>query len=449
MSIYTQFVSNVAFPCHELLKGHSTRSALNSMEKNQWLSPEELEKKQLADLRDFLHSIGVSVPFYRELFKSLKFDPQSVRSVEDLQRLPLMGKAEIREATESLKSDCGEKLQPFNTGGSSGEPLNFFLGNERVSHDVAAKWRATRWWGVDIGDPEIVVWGSPIELGAQDRLRILRDKIFRTELLSAFEMSDTNLERFIDRMKAVRPRMLFGYPSSLALISDFAQRQGVSLSHLGVRVAFVTSERLYDHQREIIERVFGCPVANGYGGRDLGFIAHECPSGNMHITADDVVLEVVDEEGQSVPVGTEGELVVTHLRTRDFPFVRYRSGDRGVLSYERCECGRGLPILKCLQGRSTDFVRSNDGTSLHGLALIYVLRELSDVESFKIEQVSLSKFTVKLVISNESARPAVESRVCRGFKERLGNNLDVNFEYLPHIPPEKSGKYRYVVSHVQ
>ncbi len=104
-------------------------------------------------------------------------------------------------------------LARFNTGGSGGEPLIFYLGRERVTHDVAAKWRATRWWGVDIGDPEIVVWGSPIELGAQDRLRALRDRLLRTRLLPALETSEARLDEFVATIRRRRPRMLFGYRS--------------------------------------------------------------------------------------------------------------------------------------------------------------------------------------------------------------------------------------------
>src|SRR6185295_9227709 len=115
------------------------------------------------------------------------------------------------------------------------EPLIFFLGKERVSHDVAAKWRATRWWGVDIGDPEIVVWGSPIELGAQDRLRGLRDALMCTELLPAFEMSEARLDDFVARIRRRRPKMLFGYPSALAHVARHAEARGITFDDLGVK----------------------------------------------------------------------------------------------------------------------------------------------------------------------------------------------------------------------
>jgi phenylacetate-CoA ligase len=447
VSLYTQLVSGALFPLHERLKGHSTVAVLRGMERSQWLSAREMERLRIARLREFLARIGTHVPYYRELFGTLGFDPAVLMSVGDLQCLPLTGKADIRANTDRLKAENGGKLERFTTGGSSGEPLIFYRGKERVSHDVAAKWRATRWWRVDIGDPEIVVWGSPIELGSQDRIRLVRDRLLRTELLSAFEMSETNLQKFIKRIMAYRPRMLFGYPSSLALLADYSRQYGYRVDNLGIKVIFVTSESLYDYQRQAIEAVFGAPVANGYGGRDAGFIAHECPHRSMHITAEDIIVEIVDAQGKAVPIGEKGEIVVTHMSTADFPFVRYRTGDVGRLSSESCTCGRGLPVLAEIEGRSTDFVIAADGTVLHGLALIYVLRELPEVEEFKIIQETLSTITVQIVTATRDTTK-LEGMVTEQFRRRLGDSLIVNFVYADKIEREESGKFRYVVSKI-
>ena len=445
MSLYTKLVSGIVFPLHEKLKKHTTVQVRKDMERNQWLSAQELEEIQLGNLSNFLADIGTHVPYYRELFQSLGFDPNKLSSIEQLQQLPLMGKPEIRANQDQLKADDAVGLARFNTGGSSGEPLIFYIGSKRVSHDVAAKWRATRWWDVDIGDPEIVVWGSPIELGAQDRVRQIRDKLFRTQLLPAFEMSEEKLDGFIATIQQVKPPMLFGYPSALAHIAGHAQKRGIDLSNIGIRVAFVTSERLYDYQREKIEQVFGCPVANGYGGRDAGFIAHQCPEGSMHITSEDIIVEIVGGDGQVLPMGESGEIVVTHLATRDFPFVRYRTGDVGILSDELCACGRGLPVLKEVQGRSTDFLIAQDGTVLHGLALIYILRDLPGIASFKITQESLDLTCVDIV-RNDQYEMANEIAITEVFKQRLGDDVEVKFNYCNEIKPESSGKFRYVVS---
>jgi phenylacetate-CoA ligase len=447
MDLYTSLVSSVLFPFQERLKGHDTVAIRRSLERSQWWDPARLKRLQLARLRALLQHAAQHVPYYRRLFRERGFAPDDLRSLEDIASLPLLGKADVRRNLEALKSDQARHLTRFNTGGSTGEPLIFYLGRERVSHDVAAKWRATRWWGVDIGDPEIVVWGSPIELGAQDRARALRDLFMRTQLLPAFEMSGENLDAFIDSIRRRRPRMLFGYPSALAHIAAHAERRGFALDDLGIEVAFVTAEKLYDAQRMQIERTFGCAVADGYGSREGGFIAHQCRAGAMHITAEDIILEIVDEAGRAAGPGRRGEIVVTHLATRDFPFIRYRTGDIGEYREEKCACGRGLPILKTVEGRTTDFVVAEDGTVLHGLALIYVVRDIPGIRQFKIIQESLSRTRVLVTTDDDFSETSLET-IGQGLARRLGAGVHVEIERLCEIPREASGKFRYVVSHV-
>ena len=446
MSHYTTLVSSFLFPVHERLKQHDTVVLRQHMEEVQWWPAEHLAALQLQRLRNFLQDVAVHVPYYKNLFAQVGFDPDRLQSLADLQGLPFLTKSAIRAHSDALKHDQAQGLARFTTGGSSGEPLAFFIGNQRVSHDVAAKWRATRWWGVDIGDPEIVVWGSPIELGKQDRLKQWRDKLLRTTLLPAFEMSEPKLDQFLATIRRVRPRMLFGYPSALTHIARHANKRGVTMSDLGIKVAFVTSERLYGDQRNTISEVFGCPVANGYGGRDAGFIAHECPSGGMHLTADDLVVEIVNDAGQTQPAGVAGEIVVTHMATNDFPFIRYRTGDIGVLGAAPCACGRGLPLLQSIEGRSTDFVVAADGTVLHGLCLIYILRDLPGIKAFKVIQESRQLTRVLLVKDDDFPAQGL-AQIISGFKQRLGAEVAVVVDLADTIPVEKSGKFRYIVSH--
>lgn len=446
MELYTRIVASLLFPLQEKFKHHNSVTIHRQMEESQWWPKDKLELHRLEGLRRLLARANQSVPYYQQCFREIGFQPNQISSLTDLQQLPFLTKQIIRSQGDRMKASDARGLARFNTGGSSGEPLIFFIGTERVSHDVAAKWRATRWWNVDIGDREIVVWGSPIELGTQDRVRAIRDKLMRTELIPAFQMNEANLDRFVARIQERKPKMIFGYPSAISHIANHAKKRGIALNKLGVKVVFCTSERLYDHQRESITAAFGCPVANGYGGRDAGFIAHECPNGGMHITAEDIIVEIIDDNGNPQPPGVAGEIVVTHLATGDFPFIRYRTGDIGVLDSEPCSCGRGLPLLKEIQGRSTDFVIAADGTVIHGLALIYILRDLPEVQSFKIIQ-ETRQLTRVLVITTAGAENEISPKIIHGLRQRLGETVEIRIEFVNEIPPEKSGKHRYVVSH--
>lgn len=444
---YTLLCSRVLFPLHEALKRHNSVAIRRRLEQSQWWTAEELRRYQTERLQRFLGDVFEHVPYYRRLAQEHGYRTDLRTVPELLGQLPLLTKQLIRENFDQLRSTRAGSLRRFNTGGSSGEPLIFLLGNERVSHDVAAKWRATRWWDVDIGDREIVVWGSPIELNSQDRARFVRDRVLRTWLLPAFEMSVDKLDVFVARIRSLRPAMLFGYPSSLTMIARHAASKNIPMNNLGIRVAFVTSERLYDEQRQTIGSTFGCRVANGYGGRDSGFIAHECPAGSMHISAEDMIVETVDDAGLPIDDGNPGEIVVTHMATGEFPFVRYRTGDVGVIGSEPCGCGRGLPVLKEIQGRTTDFVVASDGTVMHGLALIYVLRDMPGVARFKIIQENLGRTRV-LVVRGSAYPEGGDQQIVTAFRARLGAEVSISVESVSEIPAEKSGKFRYVVSNV-
>lgn len=445
MSYYTRFCSALLFPLQESFKAHNSVALRRSLEASQWLNAAELQRMQHRRLRDLLIAAGSNVPYYRDQFRELGFRPHEFESTLDLQRLPLLTKALIRQNTERLRSAVAGRLLRYSTGGSTGEPMIFYMGLDRVTHDVAAKWRATRWWDVDIGDPEIVLWGSPVELKAQDRIKRWRDKLLRSRLLPAFRLSEAQIDHYIATIQRVRPRMIFGYASAVALLARRAETMGQSLSSVGVRVVFLTGETLYPDQREVVERVFAAPVANGYGSRDAGFIAHQCPHGSLHISAEHIIVELLDDAGQPVTPGEQGEIVTTHLATQDFPFIRYRTGDMAVLSKNACTCGRGLPVLQEVLGRATDFIRTPSGNVMHALALIYEVRERPGVTAFKFIQSEDLSVELQLVVDTEYS-PVVEDQIRRGLLGRMGAGANLLISQVSEIPADKSGKYRYVVS---
>jgi phenylacetate-CoA ligase len=444
---YTGLVSAWLFPLQERIKRHNSVRLRAQMEQTQWWPREQLEDLQLRRLRALLLHASEHVAYFRQLYARIGFDASRVQDIRDLRSLPIISKAQINDHRDDFIADNAGSMQRFNTGGSSGEPLVFYLGKERVSHDVAAKWRATRWWGVDIGDREAVMWGSPIELKAQDHWRARRDRVMRSDLLPAFDLSPSRLDDYLARLQKQRPAMLFGYPSVMCLLAQHARSRGIALDGLGVKVVFVTAERLYEEQRTLLTSAFSAPVANGYGGRDAGFLAHECPEGGMHITAEDVIIEIVDAQGQAVAPGESGAIVVTHLASKEFPFIRYATGDIGALDTAQCPCGRSLPLLKRIEGRATDFVVARDGTVMHGLALIYILRDLPQVRSFKIIQESLDCTRV-LLVSMDGLPPALHLSIITQFRARLGNSVEILIEEVAAIPAEASGKHRYVVSKI-
>lgn len=440
-------VWNVLFPLQEWAKGHPTLRILKDMEAGDRLTAPELEELRAAKLRQFLQYAYANVPYVQSVMQQAGLEPAAIRGPADLARLPVTTKAVMRKHREDMRSRLAGKLTPFSTGGSTGEPLLFDLPQERIAAAIACRQRVMRWWGLSVGDRELAIWGSPVEITRQDRWRSLRDKLFATRLLSAFEMSETVMSRYLDLVANSRCRTIFAYPSSIYLLCLHARKEGRHLRGLGIKTVFVTGEVLLPHQRALISETFDCPVANGYGGRDSGFLAHECPQGGTHIMADATIVEILDAQGRPAAEGEPGEIVATDLYSREVPFLRYATGDVGMLSGRKCPCGRPLPLLESIEGRTTDFVVAPDGTILHALSVIYILREIEGIKQFKIHQKELDRFHIQLV-RGPQYKDEAELRIRAGFRQRLRSPVQVTIEYLPELPAEASGKFRYVVSDV-
>lgn len=438
---------NVFFRAHERMKGHDTYRFLREMEAADRLSAEGLEDLRRQKLRELIEYAYTHVPYLRTRMTQAALKPADIREPGDLTRLPLMRKADARANREALRSDIAGKLASFTTGGSTGDPLIFDLGKRRVASRVACRQRTSRWWGVSVGDPELAIWGSPVELTRQDWVRGFRDLFLATRLLPAFEMNEASMSQYLDALERGKPLQVFGYPSAIYLLCLHARKEKRNLRRLGLKVVFVTGEVLFPYQREVIADTLNCPVANGYGGRDSALIAHECPQGGMHVLADAVILETVDSEGRPVPRGQPGEIVITDLYSHEAPFIRYATGDIAVVSPNRCPCGRALPLLERIEGRSNDVIVAPDGRIINSLALIYAVREIEGVERFRIYQKALDRFHIQLVTNGQFTDTA-EERIRKGWTQLLRVPVTVAFEYVPDLPLERSGKFRHVVCEV-
>ena len=440
-------VRRLVHPLHEAVLRRPTFPYLRMLERTQWLSRAELEALQLQRLGELLRQARDHCPWHAQRLEAAGLDPNTDFTLEDFRRLPTMDKQDIREHGNGMVwREVPGGAHRYTTGGSSGQPLVFYFGRRRQASDAAGRMRARRWWGVEVGEPEVYLWGAPVELNKADLVRRVRDRLFNQLVLNAFEMSRRNMDEYLEAIRGVRPRCIYGYASSLALLAAHAREKG-GVQVPGLRVVCTTGEPLYPHQRSLISEAFGVPVANEFGSRDIGFTAHESPAGQMLLMSESILLEVLDAQGRPVPPGEAGEAVMTGLCSEAQPFIRYRTGDMVRLSDEPCREGRGLHVIGEVLGRTTDFVVRADGTIMHALALIYVLRELPTVAEFRIVQHEVDRLEVMVVpAAGWSERDA--ARVRAGLQARLGEEVKIELRLLESIPAAASGKYRYVVSHV-
>jgi len=435
-------VNKIIFPLQEFVKRKPTFEHLRALERSQWLSPIELSKIQLSRLAAQLDFAYRQVPYYRELFDNIGLRSEPIGSLREFACIPYLDKEVIRRRRDELQPKTKiPGTQQMSTGGSTGSPVTVFVDRSRAAFTDAVRMRAHRWFGVDTGAREIALWGSPIELGRQDWLRNLRDRLVNSHFLAAFNMSEKRMSEYGKFIHKYRPAKMFGYASAFYLLAEYLKStnwQGPS----DLKVIFVTAEPLYDFQRHTIEGVFQCAVAVEYGARDAGLMANECPKGGYHIPAEGMLIEIDSPDDTGL-----GELVATNLFSNAMPIIRYRTGDMGRMLSDPCPCGRVLPRLESIEGRRTDFLVTPSGRMVHALAIIYPLREAAFVKHFQVVQETLDKVVLRVV--PEAKLSSVERQeLMRSAQGALGPGIHVAVESVDEIRPLASGKYRYVVSKI-
>ena len=440
--------ARTVYRLQERALGRPTFAMLAALERSQWRSREQVEQQQFTSLQRLLQLAHAHCPWHRRRIDEAGLDPRRMTDLTDLQRLPSMTRADATaHAAELVWQGVPGGAQRYNTGGSSGQPLIFHFGRRRQASDAAGRMRARRWWGVAPGEREAYLWGAPVELNKTDRIKTLRDRLVNQIVLNAFAMSPQAMDDYLDALEAFAPRCLYGYASSLALLAAHARARVRPPRLPALRVVCTTGEPLYAHQRALLSEVFGVPVANEFGSRDIGFTAHESPEGQMLLLSEHIILEVLDAGGRPVPVGEAGEAVMTGLCSDAQPFIRYRTGDIVRLSPEPDRAGRGLHVIAEVVGRRTDFLVRPDGTLMHALAGIYVLRATEGVAEFKLVQHTPRELEV-LVVPDAQWREASARAVEAGLRLRMGDGVQISVRVVEAIAPEASGKHRYVVSHV-
>ncbi len=436
-------VRRVLFPLHERLRGRGTLRDLRDLESSQWLDPEALRALQLRKLRRLLEHAFRDVPYYRKMFNELGATPSDIRTLDDLAALPLLDKGIIRERFDALvaRGFRGRLLTNW-TSGSSGSPVSFLVSREKECLGNAAKLRARRWWGLDIGDRELHVWGNARELRNTSRVRQAKDRLLNLAVVSAYDLSEQGIERLQRLLRRFRPRSVYGYPSAMATFARALLGRGEDVASCGVEYVITTAESLLDADREVIGRVFGAKVLVEYGAHDgCAVIAHDCPCGRMHTTDELVYLEFL-RDGRPVPDGETGEIVLTVLDSFGMPFIRYRIGDLGRRGAPGCSLGRGLGSLEALEGRVSELLYTAGGVPVPALFLTNSLKRAPGIADFQVEQHTLRRFTVR-VVRGAGYGPDSEAWVERVFRERFGD-VEIGFECVGEIPVGSSGKKQWV-----
>ena len=436
------FAKKVVFPLQEFLKRKNTLERAKELGQTQWLSAEGIKQLQFERLKRLLKFAYEHVPYYRRVFDEHGARSYRFQSLDDLRTIPYLTREMLRSEFNQLRADVPMRgVHQISTGGSSGSPVRILGDPNRNAFIDAARLRAHGWFNTDVGEREIVLWGSPIEITRQDRVRRIRDRLLNSRLLSAFTLEEQTLSSYVHEIIRFKPSKIYGYASALYVLAEYFKKSQRKPPNT-LKVIFATAEPLFDFQRRTIEEVFGVKVAVEYGARDAGLMANECPRGRLHIPAEGMLIEIDNKPGVDY-----GEVIVTNLESRAMPLIRYRTGDVAEYDTDSCSCGRGLPILRAVQGRQTDFLLTRDGRLIHALAVIYILRERPEIEQFQVRQESLTKVVIRIVRRME-LQPNIQEQIIRDLKHVLGSGMEVDLLLSSAIDTSPSGKFRYVVSDV-
>ena len=428
---------------------------LRELEESQWWPLERIQQLQSERLQRLIHYAYANVPYYRNLMDAGGISPGRIRSGSDLSLLPVLTKADVREHMSELLADGfpRSELVEGRTGGSTGEPLVFYSSREsRWSYGLARTLRALEWAGIYPGDRIVNVMRrrySDSLWSAQFR-RVVR-LLSRESFEDCAGFSDSTLPLVVRRIARLRPRLLTGYPSALCIIAEFIRDSRIYCPE--VNTVVVGGEALYEEQRSLLRDVFDSEPFSQYSSYENFDIAMECGAhAGLHVAAEDLIVEVVDDAGRPLAPGRQGRVVVTNLHEYGMPLIRYDTDDESSLVEGVCECGRSLPRLSPIFGKAGHTIYTPSGKRLSPRS--FVARGLVSlgIRRFQLVQDKLDHVTVRVVPSaslSSSGELELAAAISTHYGGTLGHDVEIQVDIVDRIEPTPAGKHLFVISNVK
>lgn len=391
------------------------------------------------------------VPFYHEKFKNAGINPNKIKTLDDLSKIPVIRKDEIRsvDINKLISMEYKpEKLNMHITSGSTGEPFKFYI--NRIEDD----WRKSIYMRANIScgqrprDRWTVITDPRHFYDTTDIQRRLG--IFSQNCISIFN----NLDEQIQKVRDAKTDILDGYSGALYLLSQQVKKQGVE--DITPKLIFGSCDLIDSSSCRYLEKVFNAPYYDQYGCSEVDRTGWQCPEKiAFHMDVDSVITQFVDPDGSEVSPGERGEIVFTSLFNYAMPFIRYSVGDIGKPSDEICPCGRSLPLMEVIEGRKNSFI------ILPGKGVVSpftILRAMSmfkyydNIERFRIIQKKINHIDVLLKMKSfkfeeKSIEQKLISHLCR-LMNLSRQEITFNVEFMEDIPLSKTGRLNAVISEI-
>ncbi len=414
-------------------------------------SPEQLGAYQDERIRLIVKHAYETVPYYRTRWDRLKLTPADIQGRDDLHKLPLLTKGDIRQRFDELRSTAfpSRQMRTGHTSGTTGTPLTVGYDSDTVWMTYAVFDRHYNWAGLTLGrhgDRIAVARGNVVVPLSQRSAPFWRFNRYHNQLLlSAFHLSRANLPAYFDALKAFGPAVLDGYPSTLYLLAKFLENQGQVFP---LRAVVSSSETLYEFQRVTIERRFACRVFDYYALAERAVFSGECERHEgHHVSMEYGLAEVVDGGGAPLPPGHEGRLVGTTLHNRAMPLIRYVTNDISALRPGRCSCGRGLQLMNDVTTKAEDVLTLKDGRLISPSVLTHPFKPLTSIQGSQIVQTAPDAVTVRL-IPGPGHTDELTRHLVAELQMRLGADIAIDVAMVDQLEASANGKFKWVISHV-
>ncbi len=415
--------------------------------RHQWKSRKELVHEQTKKLRNMIQFCYDYIPYYRKKFKMINLHPGDIKEISDLKKIPTINKKEIISNKENFyPRGLQIRFDTRTTGGTTGTPLSFRVSQRVRFLSTALRYRSWSAGGYHLGDRILFFAGSSLIPNKSKSLTKLANEMGRNlRSVSSFNISPATLDYCVEQINTWKPLFLRGYPSSIVELANHIDRKNLNL--LQLKAIFTTSETLFPHVREKIESIFETKVYDGYGAGDGGLQSFECQHKRMHICTERSILEVVDDNNCPT-VGEAGRILATDLENYAMPLIRYDLGDDAVASEDSCTCGRGLPLLDSLIGRTVSIFVTPRGKLIHGWFFLYMFWEFGEiVHDYRVTQINEHDIEILIVPGLD-----FDSSILTTIEEYIHSNCAewmVEISLVEEIPKTSSGKKIFIESKVQ
>jgi len=433
------------------LYGKTYRNQIRSLKSLENISLEETNNVINIEFLKLVNYAYKNVPYYHTLFDQQNILISSIKSIQDIVKIPFLTKEILIEKREELISTNidRKKLQYITTSGSTGNPVAFYVD----SNSTMKEWAYTVYiWsrvGYTLNSSRLLLRGKTFWAQKHDGKNWQYDKLRKELSCNIFDLSDLNMEEYCLAIEKYKPDFVHGYMSAITIFCKYIEKRGNKLNH-HFKAVLAVSENVLKSQRMYVERILETRVFSFYGHSERLVIAGECEFSNeYHIEPTYGYAEIIDSNGIVIKDGRIGELVTTGFCNKGMPMIRYKTGDMASWSSEtKCQCGRNHVRLIDVYGRWKQDYLVNQDNSLVSLTAINMHSDVFDkIIKYQFFQEKAGDVIMKIVV-NSNFNNSDKKEIIYQLNEKTQNKIRYHIEIVDSIPVNKNGKYSIVDQHI-